>query len=267
MISIIKASRIAGSGVVLRRHPRLSKPISPNSEPAPAISLKAQPLVSGAGGNADPIVALAAVTIAADADAALCGTSDAFVEERGLENYGNGLEEGHSAGYEAGYADGLQQGLEQGENAARINVEALDKLGATIVEACTAACQQQQASIEAGAIEIAYAALQRLIGERAGDRLIVADAVRLVLAQLRDRTPLAIRLSPADHALLATQPHGLDIGLATLVADERVLLGGCIVDTDAGSLDGRLETRLAELAALLLDLHRTRGRIEIEART
>ena len=148
--------------------------------------------------------------------------------------------------------------MRQADSAARSHADAIDKLRIAIVDACNQAVSQRQAAVEAGAIEIAYAALLRLIGERAGDRLAVADTVRLVLAQLREHAPVTIRLSPADHALLATGAHGLEIGNVSLVADERVVLGGCIVDTDAGSLDGRLETRLAELGSLLIDLHRAR---------
>lgn len=76
--------------------------------------------------------------------------------------------------------------------------------------------------------------------------------MRAVLEQLPDRKLLSIHLAPADHALLHDEAQPPRLG-AALVADERVALGGCIVETDAGSLDGRLETRLAELKAVLLE--------------
>lgn len=256
---MIKVSRIAGTGVVLRRHPRLAEATGPGNDLNSPEPEKSQTLKAGITKDADTVVPLPAAFVPADTDAAFREISEAPIEERCAQHYANGLEEGQRSGHEAGHADGVQEGLRQAESAARIHAAALDKLGIAIVEACTEACTQGQAAIEAGAIEIAYAALLQLLGERAGDRLVVADAVRLVLAQLRERTPMSIRLSPADHALLAEEAHGLEIGDARLVADERVVLGGCIVDTDAGSLDGRLETRLAELASMLLDLHRTRG--------
>ena len=269
MIPVIKASRLAEAGVALRRHPRLVR--GPGRQPEQAIADVPGP----AGDNAPlstplhalrspaftPVGTHAAITaddeVLLDADAAAYVTGELVRHDPYAEGYDYGFEEGQRTGWGAGHEedlrDGLQKGREDAGAAARVQADALDALGAAITQACA----QRRAAVEAGAIEIAYAAVLRLIGESAGDRTVVSDTVRRVLEQLQDRTLLCIRVSPADHALLQQRAHGLNLGGALLVADERVELGGCIIDTDAGSLDGRLETQLSELKTLLVELHQS----------
>ena len=247
MIPTIKASRVAGSGVPLRQHPRR--------------------LQASMGKHAGPA---ADVECLADSDAAPSAAEEmsagAPVDVRAVappDHYALGYDAGFAAGrregWDAGRKEGQDVGLQQGrldvDDAAAAQASLIEALGVTIGEACT----QRSAAIEAAAIEIAFAALLRLIGLSAGDVTVVADIVQRVMEQAPERILQAIRLAPADHALLAQGGHGLNLGNALLVADERVSLGGCIVDTDAGSLDGRLETQLAELKTLLVGLHRAQG--------
>jgi flagellar assembly protein FliH len=127
-----------------------------------------------------------------------------------------------------------------------------------VTEAIGLMSQTWQAELESAAIEIGYAALLRIVGQKTGDRAMVESMVRAVLEQLPERRLLSIHLAPADHALFH-DGKGIPPSLgAVLLADERVGMGGCIVETDAGSLDGRLETRLAELKAVLVEMHHAR---------
>lgn len=267
MIPVIKTSRLAESGVALRRHPRLMRGAGRNPDqtiadaPRPAGDDASRPMpLEGSGLPASSSASTPAATagndeMALDADAAAYAAGELARHDPYAEGYDKGFEEGQHAGWDTGQVEGLRDGLKKGREdadaAARVQADALEALGTAITEACT----QRRAAIEAGAIEIAYAAVLRLIGESAGERTVVADTVRRVLEQLPDRTLQCIRVSPADHALLLQGAHGLNLGGAQLVADERVELGGCIIDTDAGSLDGRLETQLSELKTLLVELH------------
>ena len=267
MIPVIKTSRLAESGIALRRHPRLMRGPGKDRDqsiaavPRPTSDDGSQPMPSdGSGLTASSSASTQAATadndkMALDAGAAAYAAGELLRHDPYAEGYDNGFEEGQRSGWGAGHDEGLRDGLQKGREdadaVALVQADALEALGTAITEACT----QRRAAIEAGAIEIAYAAVLRLIGESAGERAVVADTVRRVLEQLPDRTLQCIRVSPADHALLQQGAHGLNLGGALLVADDRVELGGCIIDTDAGSLDGRLETQLSELKTLLVELH------------
>lgn len=257
MNPVIKASRVAASGVPLRQHPRRPPvPAGKTVVPPPNVGLDAgERLMQRAGleasyaGTAD---AGAAVFDPRATDEPVC---DEFYTKGYDAGFAAGRQEGWDAGHEQGLQAGLQQGRQDAEEAARIKAVALDALRAAIAEAAG----RHGAAVEAGAIEIAFAALSRLIGQSVGDLAVVAGTVRRVLEQAPERALQTIRLSPTDHALLTQDGHEPGLGNALLLADERVSAGGCIVDTDAGSLDGRLETQLAELKTLLVGLHRAHG--------
>jgi flagellar assembly protein FliH len=168
---------------------------------------------------------------------------------------------GYEEGMEQGWNDGLEQGVQEGLRRGREEVAALQSCNerlTKLAEAVSSLSESWQAELESAAIEIGYAALLRILGQKSNDRAMVESMVRAVLEQLPERRLLNIHLAPADHALLH-DGQGMPPSLgAALLADERVSMGGCIVDTDAGSLDGRLETRLAELKAVLVEVHHAR---------
>lgn len=178
---------------------------------------------------------------------------------------GNSFTEARRAGYEEGveqgWNDGFEHGLQEGLRRGREEVEALQSSSerlTTLTEAINSMSEKWQAELESAAIDIGYAALLRILGEKSTDRNVVESMVRSVLEQLPERRLLNIHLAPADYALFHDGQEAPPTLGAVLLADERVSMGGCIVDTDAGSLDGRLETRLAELKALLVEVHHAR---------
>jgi flagellar assembly protein FliH len=79
-----------------------------------------------------------------------------------------------------------------------------------------------------------------------------------VLLRVRSNEKARVRLSPADHQLLAQQAEsgGIDTTRFELVSDKAIALGGCVVETRAGRIDGTLETQLARLADTLLAARR-----------
>jgi flagellar assembly protein FliH len=170
------------------------------------------------------------------------------------EGWESGNEDGLREGWKQGYEEGRHAALEEAETSARQYAEA----GARIAQAIQSASEHCARALEAGAIEIAHAAILRIAGSSAGNREFVVGIVRQLIEELPERKLLSIRLAPDDFALLQQQSAELACHAGLLQADERVGLGGCIIDTDAGSLDGRLETQLAELRETLLSAHRTR---------
>lgn len=173
---------------------------------------------------------------------------------------------GHSAGHEAGLEQGLARGQELGQERAEqadrrsraqseANARSLQALGEQIAQSTSA----WQASAEELAVEIAWTALLRLLGTTAGQREAVAGMVTSALEQHRQRHVLSIHLAPADFALVVQEGEALCAGNPRLVPDERVQLGGCIIETDVGGLDARLESQLGELRTLLLAQLASRG--------
>ena len=162
-----------------------------------------------------------------------------------------------------GHAEGHAQGLAEAQAVSRDKLHQLDGL----IEAAGRSFTAQVSDLEDMAVSIAFEALVKLLGEALVTPSGVQAVVSQVLQQAKDQEKLIVRLSPGDFYLLLQHrpeaPALMQSGIE-LVPDERVALGGCLVETGAGSLDGRIETQLESLRRVLLQA-RGEGRWASEA--
>lgn len=174
--------------------------------------------------------------------------------------YREQLELERIAALEQAEAEGFAAGLARG--AASCAREAAT-LGAMLASARTTLAAGIAGS-EDVIVEIAFEALAKILGEAAPTRAGVLAVVRELLVKAGERERLLVRVAPVDHALLeqhrAQLLPGDDGRMIDLVADERVELGGCLVETTGGTLDGRLETQLQQLVEILTAARR--GHVE-----
>lgn len=162
---------------------------------------------------------------------------------------------GRDEGLAAGHAEGLAAG--RAEWAARI--AQLDEL--------LAGLHQQLAAGIAGhedlLVELAFEAVLRILGEAAPTRAGVLAIVRGALQTLPEREGLVVRLAPHDAAAVEALRDELPRLAGTrgleLVADDRIELGGCLIETAGGGLDARLETQVQRLRELLLAARQQEG--------
>lgn len=153
---------------------------------------------------------------------------------------------------QAGYAAGFKKGEEDARNAAAQKVEQL----AALIRSVGEAKQQTIDASEDMLVEIAFAAVCRIMGATAITRDAVIGMVREASAHCRDRNALKVHLHPQDWELLQ---HSADAS-AQLQFDSRtvlersssVKLGGCIIESEAGMLDARLEIQMERLCNALL---------------
>jgi len=152
--------------------------------------------------------------------------------------------------------EGYEEGLAQGRAVLAGEIDALRSVALSAGEIL----RREIVGVEDVAIDIAFEAVCRIIGTAVATREGVAAVVRELIRDLHGREQLVVRLSAHDLALLGDQagtllkgPDGLKL---EFVPDERVVLGGCIVEVAGGTLDGRLETQLKQLSDTLLGAHR-----------
>ncbi len=113
------------------------------------------------------------------------------------------------------------------------------------------------ASAEDDIVAIAFEAVVKILGDRTVARQMVHAIVKKSLASDQQVGALIVRVSPADYKLLvgeleSLQRQGVE-GEFRVVEDARVQLGGCLLETDRGVLDARLETQMERLRKALLD--------------
>lgn len=165
-------------------------------------------------------------------------------------------------GREHGYTKGLEQGLKESQKALAAQQLQYKQSIEIITDAINAAVQTYiQQSAHDGALEIAFAATTKLLGNVLVTRDGVAALVTEVLKQVMDtHKPVLVRLSEVDCQLLQADPVWLEhfntVHDVQFVADHRISGGGCIVESKAGLLDARLEVQLTRFMETLIEVRR-----------
>lgn len=189
----------------------------------------------------------------------------------------SGLAEATAAGYAEGYERGQNEGLADAakrvEQAARQAVDAAQAdikanreaerqridaalaehaaLTRTVLEQLQQHVNGAMRGIEEEAVAIAFEAVCRIVGDAAPDAAAVRAMVAAALAELGGKPVLRVRLHPQDLATLQASPDAQAMlqGFPSVswTADDSVSIGGCLVDSAAGTLDARLEVQLRAL--------------------
>lgn len=108
--------------------------------------------------------------------------------------------------------------------------------------------------IESRSVMLVTAMTEKVIGRKLDlDDTIVLDVVRASLSEAADAANLTVRVSPTDEPLVAEAQAELLAALGAvdqfqIVADQSVSRGGCIVETERGRFDARIETQLELLS-------------------
>jgi flagellar assembly protein FliH len=151
---------------------------------------------------------------------------------------------------------GRQEGQRAVQEQSRRLLKTLESLRDEYQRRNREALAQLQGSTEVAVV----AALEKLLGPAMTSQLGVVAAVSEVLATVTPGGPIRIGVHRDDVPWIAAAREQLEAALGTnefqIVADERVQLGGCLIEGDHGTVDGRLETQLDGLRDTLLEHRR-----------
>lgn len=171
----------------------------------------------------------------------------------------------HELGFDLGYRDGLARATAEVETAAieaRLAWEAQaqarqDEAMAALerarlacdaaAEAMAGACADEREWATGIAVEIAYAGIVRLLGQRHADSELLGAFCAAASREVAER-PLRLRVAPCDFDSVVAHA-----GAATVEADDRLAPGSCELDTPRGRLVAGVAERLTLLRDALLD--------------
>ncbi len=159
---------------------------------------------------------------------------------------------------------GRQRGLQEGRAAGREESQQAFAAELARVRSISGRLSDALASgiggLEDIAVAIAFEAICKVLGEAAVTQEGVRAQVRQAAAHAKNKEHVVVRLNAADlsalreaGALNSTLPPDKAV---SWVADDSIELGGCVVETDGGGLDARLETQLERMRAALLAARR-----------
>lgn len=205
----------------------------------------------GSGTSPSAPVAQAAVEARPRIDSALVRAwlaeqSDALRREVALE-----LAPEIAAEYAASRTQGWQEGRDEAKAKAGAEREAQAATITQLAMELRSVEERHAAALAASCAEIVLEVLKKIAGPALATPEAVEGAVTQILQRVKDATEVVIRVRPAElETLELARPalvQALGDARVSLVADQRVQLGGCIVESKLGTLDGRLEVQLAEL--------------------
>ena len=154
-----------------------------------------------------------------------------------------------AAAYEEGRQEGLAAANTEFQKKVAESVRAFDNVGQAIRQSH----EEFLASLEPDVLRLISAIIQRiLLREARMDPLVVQQTVRNALENLVQRERVTVRLNPMDFAAMREQSIDLGArvdGIVDLVVapDDTVGPGGCIVETDALTVDARLDRQLERI--------------------
>jgi flagellar assembly protein FliH len=148
---------------------------------------------------------------------------------------------------EGGRDQGLQQGRAAGERECLRQIQLLR----AVVEESRAAHLRALAVLADSATDIVLVAVGKILGDAFVSREAALAAVQETVRRCHERSHLRVCVAPGDFEVLSARHDELlertRAGGLELVVDERVALGGCIVESATGSLDARFEVQLQRL--------------------
>ena len=198
-------------------------------------------------GLADVFDEVAAVATAESADIV------ATAHESAEQLVRDALLEAASIRHEA-YTEGRHHGEQDGVAMARAELAEQMHLLQGALKASKAIRDRLLWAAEHEIVDLVLEATRAVVGEQARlDPALTVDTVERALERAGSQNVIAIRIHPDRHELIEAHLislHG-DPPPFEVRADETVAVGGCVIDTQSGQVDARLDVQLDEIARLL----------------
>ena len=164
------------------------------------------------------------------------------------------MAEKEAQAYQKGLAEGIQQGLKDGEQKgferASHRIEPLVTSLQQAVEKLTALREETYQQIETEVVELALGIARKIIcKEVSTDKETVVCVAREALAKVDDPGKIKIKMNPADLRFINETKFQLSnlidgVNSVTIEAEENIQSGGCVIETDLGEIDARIEKQL-----------------------
>ncbi len=148
------------------------------------------------------------------------------------------------------YNKGLEDGLNKGRLLTLKEIGTEIKILKGLIEGTERLKDELYRKIENDVVEISVMIAKKIIGEIAEEgRDIVVNIAKEAIKRASDREVLRIRVAPVDYDALNKKRSELlqcIDGIKSLIfeADESVQPGGCLIETNQGDIDARIESQI-----------------------
>lgn len=129
-----------------------------------------------------------------------------------------------------------------------------ENLTATI-DRISSLAKEVTAKLESEVVELALEIAKKIVAREINtDREVVLAVTRTALTKLHARTLASVHLHPDNLVFVQENRDRLNFhGSLELIEDKSITPGGCLIHTDAGDIDARIESQFDEIAHGLLE--------------
>ena len=156
--------------------------------------------------------------------------------------------------YRKGFADGKAQGLNEGEHTGfEEGTKKIEPLISSIKEALiqlNSLRAETYQQIEKQVVELALAIARKVIcREISTDKETVVCVAKEALAKVDEPGKINIKMNPSDLEFINETQYRIsnliaDVNNVTFEAEDSVQSGGCVIETDLGEIDARIEKQI-----------------------
>ena len=153
--------------------------------------------------------------------------------------------------------EAIEQGRKEGSEAAEVKITERAAQLASVIASLKEARQMLLTESEDAVVRLSLAIAHRFVDTAAAQNSdLIKQTIKTAVKMVTEKEKVVIRINPDD--LEEVRAHlddiifiGDGIGKLEVRPDKKVDLGGCVVETEAGNIDARLESRFAEIEKAL----------------
>ena len=163
--------------------------------------------------------------------------------------------------FENGFRQGEKAGMEIAEKKAEVIMRRYGDSIRDLGQYRAALYGQVEREVVKLAVEVAKKIVHR---EIQADPEVIQTLVKIALGRVSERSAVSVRVNPIDYNFLLDKHRGWaqEEGAGrdvTLVADKSVERGGCLVQTECGDVDARIEEQFREVERAFFEGQRQVG--------
>jgi flagellar assembly protein FliH len=158
------------------------------------------------------------------------------------------VEEAGRRAYDEGYETGLRTGDADGRDAYTSGLRQLEELTQNLNGTTYRSLEISEDMM----VSIVFDSVCKIVGDTLVTKEGVCAVVKEALTRIRGNSALIIRVNPLDLELIE---ESAAFGVASETdwrTDESISMGGCVIESEYGTLDARIDTQLNQLKRTLL---------------
>ena len=155
--------------------------------------------------------------------------------------------------YESGFIQGEKAGMEIAEQKMEAVMRRYSESLLELEKLRSFLYTQVEHEVVKLSVEVAKKIVHR---EVQVDKEIIQTLVRVALSHVAEKSAVTVHLNPVDYNYLIaqraelSQSEGRDI---SLLADKSIERGGCLIQTECGDIDARIEEKFKEVEQMFFD--------------